>query len=72
MFIYNSPEQMKKEIKKSITDNDMTAKEICDKLDMLPQTYQTLINKKNFSFIDMKKICNAMGCDLVIDIVKRS
>lgn len=72
MFIYNSPEQMKKEIKKSITDNDMTAKEICDKLDMLPQTYQTLINKKNFSFTDMKKICNAMGCDLVIDIVKKS
>ena len=72
MFIYDSPEQMKKEIKKSITDNDMTAKEICDKLDMLPQTYQTLINKKNFSFTDMKKICNAMGCDLVIDIVKRS
>ena len=72
MFIYDSPEQMKKEIKKSITDNDMTAKEICDKLDMLPQTYQTLINKKNFSFVDMKKICNAMGSDLVIDIVKRS
>lgn len=72
MFIYDNPGQMKKEIKKSITDNDMTAKEICDKLDMLPQTYQTLINKKNFSFVDMKKICNAMDCDLVIDIVKRS
>lgn len=72
MFIYDNPGQMKKEIKKSITDNDMTAKEICDKLDMLPQTYQTLINKKNFSFTDMKKICNAMDCDLVIDIVKKS
>ena len=56
MFIYSDNEQLKKELKKCIIDNGYTAKQICDSLDMLPQTYQTLINKKNFSFADMKRI----------------
>ena len=42
---------------------------ICDKLDMLPQTYQTLINKKNFSFADMKRILDCMGVELRIDFI---
>lgn len=71
MFIYNNKEQMKKEIKKSIIDSGKTQKEICDKLKILPQTYQCLINKKNFSFADMKRICDAMNCDLIIDFKKR-
>lgn len=72
MFSYINNEQIKKEIKKAITDQGLTAKEICEKMGMLPQTYQCLINKKNFSFADMKRICDAMGCDLIIDIKKRN
>ena len=45
MFIYNDNEQIKKEIKKTLTDNNITAKELCDKLGMLPQKYQILLNK---------------------------
>ena len=72
MFSYIDNEQIKKEIKKAITDQGLTAKEICKKIGMLPQTYQCLINKKNFSFSDMKRICDAMDCDLIIDIRKRN
>lgn len=71
MFIYTDNEQLKRELKKVQIDNNITAKSVCDKLDMIPQTYQTLINKKQFSFADMKRICDVMDCDLVIDIVRR-
>ena len=71
MFIYVDNDMLKNELKKSIIDNGTTNKEIADKLEITPQTYQHLINKKQFSFADMKKICDAMDCDLVIDIVKR-
>ena len=74
MFTYTDNDQIKKELEKCIIDNGYTAKMICDKLDMLPQTYQTLINKKNFSFADMKRILDCMGVELRIDFVpvKRS
>ena len=35
-------------------------------MEVLQQTYKTLINKKNFSFADMKKILNCMGVELQI------
>lgn len=71
MFIYEDNEQLKSELKSVIVSNEYTAKMICDKLDMLPQTYQCLINKKNFSFADMKRILDCMDCELVIDIRKK-
>lgn len=68
MFKYVDNEGLKKEIKKNIIDNNYTQKEIAEKMGMIPQTYNTLINKKNFSFNDLKRICDAMNCDLYIDI----
>lgn len=69
MFTYTDNEQLKKELKKCIIDNGFTAKKICDELDMLPQTYQTLINKKNFSFADMKRILDCMNVELHVEFV---
>ena len=69
MFTYTDNDQLKKELKKCIIDNGYTAKMICDKQGMLPQTYQTLINKKNFSFADMKRILDCMDVELRIDFV---
>lgn len=70
MFTYTDNEQLKKELKKSIIDNGYTAKKICDELNMLPQTYQSLINKKNLSFSDLKRILDVMGVELHIDFVR--
>ena len=69
MFTYTDNEQLKKELKKCIIDNGYTAKMICDQLGMLPQTYQTVINKKNCSFADMKRILDCMSVELQIDFV---
>jgi len=71
MFIYKDNEQLKNEIKKSVIDNRTTNKAIAEKLGITPQTYQHLINKKQLSFVDVNRICGAMDCDLVIDIVPR-
>ena len=62
-------EKRKKELKKCIIDIGYTTKMICDKLEMLPQTYQTLINKKNFSFADMKRILDCMDVELRVEFV---
>lgn len=72
MFVYTSPTELKKEIKKAITSNDTTAKAICDTLGVSPMHYQQIFRKKNLSFSDINDICNAMDCDLVIDIVRRN
>lgn len=69
MFTYTDNEQLKKELKKCIIDNGFTAKKICDELEMLPQTYQTLINKKNFSFADMKRILDCMNVEFHVEFV---
>lgn len=71
MFIYIDNEQMKKEIKKTIIDNDMSQKDVADIMGCKPQQFINIINKENFAFRDMKRICDAMNCDLIIDIVKR-
>ena len=71
MFIYSNKEQMKKEIKKIIIDNDMTQKEVADRMGCKPQQFVNIINKENFAFRDMKRICDSMGFNLVIDFVKK-
>ena len=71
MFIYTDNTQLKNEIKKVTIDSGMTQKSVCDKLSMSPQTYQTLINKKNLAFKDIKRICDVLNYDLVIDFKKR-
>lgn len=69
MFTYTDNEQLKRELKKIVIDCGTTNKAIAGKMEMTPQTYQHLINKKNFSFADMKRIADAAGFRLMIDFV---
>ena len=69
MFEYMDNEQLKSELKKVVIDCNTTNKAIAEKLEMTPQTYQHLINKKQFSFADMKRIADAAGFRLMIDFL---
>lgn len=69
MFTYTDNEQLKRELKKIVIDCGTTNKAIAGKMEMTPQTYQHLINKKNFSFADMKRILDVMGVELRIEFV---
>ncbi len=65
-FKYKSNEQVAKEIKKLMLDEDVTQKNVADELGVTPQAITKLLNKKNLSFSDVKKILNTFGYDLVI------
>ncbi len=72
MFIYLDNEQIKQEVKKLLIEENITAKSICEKLNITPQRYQKIMNKKNLSFSDISMICNALDYNLSIDFVKKS
>ena len=71
MFKYTDNEDLKKEFKKMTIDQNMTMTAIAAKMDMIPQDLSNRLARKKISFEDFAKWCDAMNCDLVVDIVKR-
>lgn len=69
-MIYKSNEDIKKEIKKILLDLDMTQTDVAKMLNMSRQQFNNTFNKANLSFDDINKICNAIGYNLEINIVK--
>lgn len=63
---YKDNQQIIKEIKKLMLDNDISQRTIADKLNITPQGFTKLLNKKNFGFEDAEKILKAMGYTLVV------
>ena len=70
MIIYKDNEQIIIEIKKLMLENEITQREIAEKLGISPQGLTKIFNKKNFGFEDARKIVNAMGYDLLVDFDK--
>ena len=66
-FIYENNEQNIVEIKKLMLENKVSQKQIAEVLNITPQGFTKLLNKKNFGFEDAKKILNAMGYNLIAD-----
>lgn len=69
MFEYVGNEQLKNEIKKILIDCNITNKEVAERMGITPQTYQHLINKKQLSFADVKRIADNAGFKVMIDFV---
>lgn len=73
MFTFTDNEQLKKELKLFQVANDMdNITEICRKMGIIPQAYYNTLKKQGLSFVDIKKICDAMGAELCIEIKKKS
>ena len=70
-FTYRDSDQILTEIKKAMLDAKVTQREIADKLGIKPQGLTKMLNKKNFSFEDARKILAAMDYDLIIDFQNR-
>lgn len=68
MFVYQNQEQIIIEIKKIMLEQHTTQREIAEKLNITPQGFTKLLNKKNFSFTDAKKILDILGYELVIGL----
>ena len=45
---------------------------MAERLEMTPQTYQHLVNKKQLSFADIKRIADAVGLDMKIEFIPKT
>lgn len=54
-------------------DNDISNKDISERTGKSKQTISNLLNgqSKNITLDTLNSLCNAINCDLIIDIVKR-
>ena len=69
-MIYENHAQLVKEIKKTIIDSGLSQKEVAKEMGIAPQGFTKIMNKKNLSFDDLKKILDTMGYQLEIEIKK--
>lgn len=67
---YESNEQIVIEIKKLMLENQISQREIAEKLNIKPQGLTKILTKKNFGFEDAQKILDAMGYQLVVSFNK--
>ena len=73
-MIYTGKEtnaEIKKEIKQISVKTDITISDVCQKLDIMPQSYQNIFKKQNLSFGDIAKILDCFGYNLEISFVPK-
>lgn len=60
-------------LKHAMLDNDIKQKDICNATGWSKSTVSNLLNNRtdNPSIGVIMQLCNAMGCDLIIDIAAR-
>lgn len=69
-MIYKDNEQLKKHIDKTLIDIGISKVELSKRMNCKPQQLNNILNKKNLSFADVARICDALNCTLNIDIVQ--
>lgn len=67
-MIYTNNTDLKKYIDKILIDKEITKVELAKKLDCKPQQLNNILNKRNLAFTDIQRICNALDCNLYVDI----
>lgn len=65
---YTNNIEIKKYVTKKLIDMNMTKVELAENMQCKPQQLNNILNKKNLAFSDIARICDAMGCDLYVDI----
>ncbi len=70
-MIYNSNEQLVTELKKLLLDTKCSQRDIAKQMGISPQALQNLLNKKQLSFADLKRVLDCINCDLLVDFSVR-
>jgi len=68
--VYNSNDQIVKELKKLMIDNDVTQADIAKVHGTTRQNIGSILNKKNLSFADIDLMLSVFGYKLDIYFVK--
>ena len=71
MFIFESNEQLKTEIKVIMLRENTNGTQVAHKIGISQQNYHRMINKVTFEFTDVERILDAMGYEMRIDFVKK-
>ncbi|SCI18793.1 Uncharacterised protein [uncultured Eubacterium sp.] len=71
IMIFDNNLQLKKEFDKLLIDTGNSKVNIATELEISKQQLSNLLNKKNLSFMDMKRILDAIGYDLEIGFKKK-
>lgn len=71
IMIFDNNLQLKKEFDKLLVDTGNSKVNIATELEISKQQLSNLLNKKNLSFMDMKRILDAIGYDLEIGFKKK-
>ena len=71
MFIFSDNEQLKKEFKKIVIDENLTMQEVAKRCDLSPQILQNRFSNSRVALTDLKKFLDAIGYELQIDFVKK-
>ncbi len=70
-MLYTDNEQLVIELKKLLLENKISQRDIAKSLDISPQAFQNLLNKKQLSFSDIKRILDCVDYQLVYDFVTK-
>ena len=68
---YNDNKQMKELINAIIKENGIKKTFIAEQLNITKGSFQNLLNKKNITLDDLKKICDVLGYQIEINIKKK-
>lgn len=71
MRIYKDNTDVKKELETILIEVGSNKAKLGETMGISRQRVSNILNKKNLSFADIASMCDAMECDLYIDIVPR-
>lgn len=68
-MVYNSNEGLKEYINTIIDSKGLKKRFIASKMNVIPQQLNNILNKEHITLDDVQRICQAMDCQLEINIV---
>lgn len=72
MIKYKDNEQLKAELKAEMNRKEIKQKELANRMKISAANLSNiLVNKNSLSFTDVQRMCDALDCDLYIEIRQR-
>ena len=69
---YTDNKQIRDVIKDECRSQGKSLADVARSLDMLPQTLNGIFLKQHIAFDDVKRLADALGCDLYFGLVKKN
>ena len=71
MFVFSDNNQLKKEFKKIVIDENLTMQEVAKRCGLSPQILQNRFSNSRIAFTDLKKFLDVIGYKMQIEFIKQ-